>query len=73
VYPTWYMDTKATQHMCFKKESFTNYKVYNNYSIVYLSNNFTHRFQGQGNVTITLISGIEKQIPNVLIESYNQG
>lgn len=64
--PTWYIDTGATQHMCFEKESFTNYKVYNNSPIVYLSDNFTHIFQGQGDVTITLISGIEKQNPNVL-------
>jgi hypothetical protein len=64
--PTWYLNTMATQHMCFEKEFFTNYKVYNNSPIVYLSDNFTHIFQGQGDVTITPISGIEKQIPNVL-------
>jgi hypothetical protein len=29
--PTWYIDTKATQHMCFEKESFINYKVCNNH------------------------------------------
>jgi hypothetical protein len=53
--------------MCFEKESFTNYKVYNDSPIAYLSDNFTHIFQGQGDVTITLIGGIEKQKSPMLI------
>jgi hypothetical protein len=55
---TWYIDIGAIQHMCFEKESFTNYKIYNNHQLIYLSDNFSHRIQGQGDVTITLINGI---------------
>jgi hypothetical protein len=61
---TWYIDIRAIQHMCFEKESFTNYKIYNNHQLIYLGDNSSHRIQGQGDVTITLISGIKKKIPN---------
>jgi hypothetical protein len=63
--PIWYIHTMATQHMCFEKESFTHYKVCSNHQLVYLSDNSTHIIQGQGNVTITLINGIEKQILDI--------
>jgi len=41
--PTWYINIRATQHMYFEKEFFTNYKIYNNHQLVYLSDNFIHR------------------------------
>jgi hypothetical protein len=40
---TWYIDTRATQHMSFEKKSFTNYKFYNNHQLVYLGNDSSHR------------------------------
>lgn len=58
--PTWYIDTGATQHMCFEKGSFKYYQVYNNQQLVYLGDNFTHRIQGQGDVTVTLLNGVIK-------------
>lgn len=63
---TWYIDTGATQHMCFEKDSFTNYEPYNKHQLVYLGDNSTHRIQGQGYVTVTLLNGQIKQIPDVL-------
>lgn len=56
---TWYIDIGATQHMHFEKESFTNYKIYNNHQLIYLGDNSSHKIQGQGDVAITLISGID--------------
>jgi len=50
--PTWYINIGAAQHMYFEKESFTNYKIYNNHQLVYLSDNFTHRIQGQGDIEL---------------------
>ncbi len=41
--PTWYRNIRATQHMYFEKESFTNYKIYNNHQLVYFIDNFIHR------------------------------
>jgi len=50
--PTWYINIGAAEHMYFEKESFTNYKIYNNHQLVYLSDNFTHRIQGQGDIEL---------------------
>jgi hypothetical protein len=61
---TWYIDIGAIQHMRFENQSFTNYKIYNNHQLIYLGHNSSHRIQGQRDVTITLISGILKKIPD---------
>ena len=63
---TWYIDTGATQHMCFEKNCFNSYERDDGDQKVYLGDNTTHQILGKGSVTIMLLNGLEKEIPNVL-------
>lgn len=49
-----------------KNGSFKYYQAYNNQQLVYLGDNSTHRNQGQGDVTVTLLNGVIEQKPNIV-------
>jgi len=64
---TWYIDSRATQHMCYEKDAFTNYEQYENEEVVYLGDDMTsYKIQRQGNVTIRLLNGMERIILDIL-------
>lgn len=37
--PTWYVHTRATQHMCYESESFVNYQACESWQVVFLGDN----------------------------------
>jgi hypothetical protein len=59
-------DTRATQHMCYKREYFNNYQACESWQVVFLGDNTTHQIVGQRKVAIKLLDGKIRQIPNVL-------
>ena len=64
---TWYVDFRATQHINYEKDAFTNYEQYENQQVVYLRNDMTsYKIQEQGDVTIRLLNGMERIILDVL-------
>lgn len=40
--PTWYVNTKTTQHMCYDKEPIINYQSWKNWQVVFLGDDTTH-------------------------------
>lgn len=63
---SWYIDTGATQHMCFDRDAFGNLIEWEQGHVVYLGDNTTHDIIGQGDVTIQLNNGTVKEISQVL-------
>jgi hypothetical protein len=47
---TWYLDTRATNHMSHDIESFVTYTKWKNEELVYLGDNSTQQIIGQSNV-----------------------
>jgi hypothetical protein len=63
---TWYIDIGATQHMCYKINSFINHQKCDSNQVVFLGNSTSCQIVGKGEGTIKLSNGMEKKIPNML-------
>jgi hypothetical protein len=63
---TWYIDIGATQHMCYKINSFINHQKCDSNQVVFLGNSTSCQIVGKGEGTIKLSNGMEKNIPNML-------
>jgi hypothetical protein len=63
----WYVDSRATQHMCHEGDAFTNHEQYENQQVVYLGDDLTsYKIKGHGDVTVRLSNGMKRTIPDVL-------
>lgn len=64
---TWYVDSGATQHMCHQLDAFLNHTKYDNDQFGYPEDDsIPYKIEGENDITIKLINGMEKLTPNVL-------
>ncbi len=59
--PTWYVETRAFQYICFDKKSFINYQPFSSSEIMFLGDNSMQKIYGQGVVIVKLLNGIENK------------
>jgi len=64
--PTWYVDIRYTQHVCYEREYLINYEACESWQVMFLGDNTTHQIARQGEVAIKLLDEKVRQIPNVL-------
>ncbi|XP_028119144.1 uncharacterized protein LOC114316664 [Camellia sinensis] len=52
----WWVDTSATDHICFKKKMFLSYHAAEDGEQLYMGNSSTSKVEGQGNVVLMMSS-----------------
>ncbi|KAF5937729.1 hypothetical protein HYC85_025235 [Camellia sinensis] len=62
----WWVDTRATRHICADKKMFTTYNEAANGEQLFMGNSFTSIVAGQGKVILKMTSGKELTLNNVL-------
>ncbi|XP_076955593.1 uncharacterized protein LOC143630481 [Bidens hawaiensis] len=53
----WWVDTRATRHVCFDKSLFSTFKEVTNGEKVFMGNSATAEVKGEGNVVLKMTSG----------------
>ncbi|XXG68848.1 hypothetical protein AAC387_Pa06g1848 [Persea americana] len=61
----WWVDTRATRHVCSNKEMFSTYHASNGEQL-FMGNSATSKVEGQGQVVLKMTSGKELTLNNVL-------
>ncbi|CAL8118819.1 unnamed protein product [Prunus armeniaca] len=62
----WWVDTRATRHICSKRKMFSTYEANDQGEPLFLGNSSTSKIHGQGKIVLKMISGKEVILNNVL-------
>ena len=62
----WWVDTRATRHVCSDKKMFSSYHSIDNGEQLFMGNSFSSKVEGQGKVVLKMTSGKELTLNDVL-------
>ena len=62
----WWIDTGATRHVCYDKKMFSTFEPIEAGEKVFMGNSSTSEINGQGKVVLSITSGKELTLTNVL-------
>ncbi|BFG38075.1 hypothetical protein CerSpe_243480 [Prunus speciosa] len=62
----WWVDTRATRHICYDRKMFTTYQQLNQGKQLFMGNSSASKVEGQGKVVLKMTSGKELTLNQVL-------
>ena len=62
----WWVDTRATRHICSNKKMFSSYEAINDGEQLFMGNSSTSKIEGKGKVILKMTSGKELTLNDVL-------
>ena len=62
----WWVDTRATRHVCSDKKMFSSYQTIDNGEQLFMGNSSSSKIEGQGKVVLKMTSGKELTLNDVL-------
>ena len=62
----WWVDTRATRHVCSDKKMFTSYHSIDNGEQLFMGNSSSSKVEGQGKVVLKMTSGKKLTLNDVL-------
>ena len=62
----WWVDTRATRHVCSDKKKFSSYHSIDNGEQLFMGNSSSSKVEGQGKVVLKMTSGKELALNDVL-------